>query len=743
VLAFLVVLAAGAALAAADSSGGGYADFRGTYTGGVCIGGTLDACEASPEYPHTKTIANEDFTTGAISGPGYDGQITGCTMVFHVLDDGSGYTSTETETMSADGNTLTGSFSDSNGHSGPDFDYRTSGGPTTCPPKYLVSGTVYDQQCTEESCSQVGLGGIEMLVTGTAQDGTTVSATGTTAADGTWSASVPNGTYDVGPTTDGSTFVGPDFDPESNAAVVVNGQPVGDQNFSTCAVGTDSSTTSDSTGSLIDGKRAMVSARNSANYTASLCKSQYTLTLSADIPQKQIVDPSPNAPYNRSKSKGEATFPGGTSTAGILFYDHGLDSVFEEYPKYPGCEEIYGHTEGEVEHALEHLAEHKIKMRWYTYMSGGDLGKVTIPLVFNQSQGADGTVFYGASNPTETSGELTRVWKYQYVNDSKHPASKTYTCKAEAKISPMAIAVPGGGDKTGSVNDNAFTAIVLWYFPFDPSGEVTAPGASTEALLRRLVSTEKAKDIVETYEHMPWIAKFAFTADLATGAVKGIEGAVGVGKFVKATSGTLEALEKLASVGEKLHQFHTAVDVGKPGYEAIANLLTGDHYPVMGTVIRGVFKTTPNTQNQKLVYATSLGLTIDKTDFPDIKMSVVREAKSSTDSSCPQSGSPQTLGWAPNPTGCNRVWNPYGSQPSGMLSQANGSYTRGKDAVQAIVDATNPLEPLADAVRKTDDLWEAYPSIQNLVQPPNCDPDDGPQSQQSNTICWVFTDGRP
>jgi hypothetical protein len=64
-------------------------------------------------------IVSEDFGTGQITGNGgenvnytFTAQITGCTVADH-LTQGS-YTSTETETISSDDKTLSGSFLDSN-----------------------------------------------------------------------------------------------------------------------------------------------------------------------------------------------------------------------------------------------------------------------------------------------------------------------------------------------------------------------------------------------------------------------------------------------------------------------------------------------------------------------------------------------------------------------------------------------------------------------------------------------------
>jgi hypothetical protein len=154
VLAALMGIAASWGLASIAGGSSSFTDLRGTYTGGACVGGTLADCEANPQYPHTTTISTEDFNSGAISGSGFTGQITGCTVTIHDLPDSNGYTADETETISADANTLEGTFNDSYGRvNQPIFDKRTSGGPSTCPPESTTTTSTSTSDTTSTTTS--------------------------------------------------------------------------------------------------------------------------------------------------------------------------------------------------------------------------------------------------------------------------------------------------------------------------------------------------------------------------------------------------------------------------------------------------------------------------------------------------------------------------------------------------------------------------------------------------------------
>jgi hypothetical protein len=130
--------------ALASAQGGSIPDLRGSFNAWSCVGGTLAQCEANPTFPQTFTITSENFSTGAISGTGsakngdswtVSGTISGQTVT---LNDTNfkleTYSSTAVMTISANANTLTGTFSDSFGRNNqPTFAKRISE-PTTPAP---------------------------------------------------------------------------------------------------------------------------------------------------------------------------------------------------------------------------------------------------------------------------------------------------------------------------------------------------------------------------------------------------------------------------------------------------------------------------------------------------------------------------------------------------------------------------------------------------------------------------------
>ncbi len=131
-------------VALASAQVGSAPDLRGSFNAWACVGGTLAQCEANPTFPQTLTITSEDFATGAISGTGsatsgdswtVNGTISGHTVTLNSTNFKlESYSSTAVMTISADADTLTGTFSDSNGRNNqPTFAKRISK-PTTPAP---------------------------------------------------------------------------------------------------------------------------------------------------------------------------------------------------------------------------------------------------------------------------------------------------------------------------------------------------------------------------------------------------------------------------------------------------------------------------------------------------------------------------------------------------------------------------------------------------------------------------------
>ena len=69
--------------------------------------------------------------------------------------------------------------------------------------QYTLSGRVLGRQCQPGGCQQKGLADVTVSVGGTASDGSAVSTSDVSGADGSWSVHVPSGAYTVTPQGDG------------------------------------------------------------------------------------------------------------------------------------------------------------------------------------------------------------------------------------------------------------------------------------------------------------------------------------------------------------------------------------------------------------------------------------------------------------------------------------------------------------------------------------------------------------
>ena len=611
--------------------------------------------------------------------------------------------------------------------------------------KYVtVSGFVYGQACGEDSCSQKGIGGITVLVTGTANNGTSVSETDETdAEDGSWSVLVPAGSYTAGPSDDGETFSGPAFDPPT-LPVTAASAAVTDVNFTEC---TPSSADANATGGSADAgdvRRGQAIPRaNGSQFTEAMCKTAYTVTLSARIPQKTIVDPSLAAPYQLSGVPGNHEgYHSTTNKLGVLLYRRFLDSALETYPKYPACFD---------KEKLKELASERYTFRWYSYISGGSLGSITVPLLWNQWAQK---VYYNGP-VSSAGGTLTRTWVYFAQGSGKHHSYED-ECHVTAQISPLFFALPGGNDPNGQVAGNAFTIIALWNVPFEPSGAEVAPDTSAEAFLKSIVGDELGENVVKAYESLPWFLHFSFGYALLDGGVQALEGgaklATKLPSAVKAATNIVQSLEVAGNIAEKLHNFHTVWDVSKwPGSLAGAVAMLGkNHYPLMGAVIRGNFLSTYTSDDPKdanrHIKTSTLALSVKSTSFPDITLQLTRAAKSPNNfNDCPVQNGP--LPWANTSsvftdTACLVTSNPFTGNPADMIVKNTKSYTSGKGAVESIVADTSQLSAIGTEIKDQASLQEGFGNDQGLVAAPSCT-NTGVATNRNNTICWVFRDGRP
>ena len=588
-------------------------------------------------------------------------------------------------------------------------------------PEPSISGFVYNQACTGDdlsgSCGQpTGVAGVMVLVKGNDSKGNLVSQTATTAADGSWSVPVSNGTYEAGPSADGQTFIGPAFSPASIPGIAVNGQSVPNTNFTACLnLGDAAGSATDRSGGTIatessDHARGDLAPRAASQFLASQCKTTYTITLDATIPH-EIVDPSPYAPYNPAKDGQElppSKYPGESNAFGNKVYGKVLDSLLEQYPKYPACFSA---------DTLELLRKKNVGMGWYTTMSEGSLGSVSIPLLWNQH---DQYVYYPNPNQPFTSsfGELTRTWHY-WIEDKdkttvhvpggptvKYKKKSFYTCHVTAPVEPMAFVLPGGSDKTGRVDPNAFTIEIVWLIPFNPIGEVIPPNTTAAKVLRYTFGEKLGDGIVESFESLPWPLRFGFTYGVLEGVAEAPELLAEIGKeteaAVKTTAEGAKEIEEGASPLHILHNIHSLYDLGRgipECYEHCLDALAGyaslmfgkASYPAMVTIIRGKFisnyssvtDTASGTTTPQRIDSTTLAMSQDATDFPDISVTVDRDAK-------PNGGNPSSS-YCPTQNGqlpwtspkCIIVGN-GGFALGGKISEVLSPFDDGEESVDQI-----------------------------------------------------------
>ncbi|MGO9977429.1 MAG: carboxypeptidase-like regulatory domain-containing protein [Solirubrobacteraceae bacterium] len=596
-----------------------------------------------------------------------------------------------------------------------------------------VSGTVSGDQCSDTSCTQSGLPGVTIIVTGSPTAGGTVTQSAVTAADGTWSVTVPAGTYSVGPSRDGKTIDGTGFDPLQRDGVVVpaTGQ-VGGQDFQTCAldgpVGSagDFSAASDALAS--PGPLAFAAAAPAP----SPCKSIYTVTVSAKIPQPHLVDPSPDAPY-------ELATGGGFNPSSSRF--------FRISRGYPECLSAATVTKYNSERA---------KAEWYTYIVGGPLGSVTVSYEWNRTTGE----VYVVDEPSETNVPLTRKFVYRITepNGTVIPGS----CD-ETHYVPMLVLPVGGADYHSTLSPREFSLIVVWGFPFEPQGVRVDPNTLYEQGKHLLLAPIRAYDhaiesLVGTLvPHAPHLVRagleFGASYLLGTGFIKAVEASpvLLTGLFKTATY----LPQVLAGVEEAAHLLHKGHNLNsfREAVGTLAGLALNSEYPVMGAIVRGHFEVSgyqqtgvvnPATgQPEEIPLDSMLGLSIATTKFPTISVQVSRSALANDDPNNKVTSGPQPLPWASMSSRQLDISNTLSGNPPYLVTNAAAShYSDGLHGVHQIHANTSQLPALEAAVH--DHAEEASDFVAEVTEAklPSCGAFTALPAV-GTTICFKFNDGRP
>jgi hypothetical protein len=164
--------------------------------------------------------------TGATTGT-----LVGHTLTLHGGSSGS-YTFDETLTLSADGNSWSGTLTDSNHTSGIDTATRVGG-----KKKFTLSGSIEASSCGSDTCTKKPTPASGITVTASGSEG---SSSDTTDKAGHYSITLPKGTYTVKPSSGSRPF-----EPASKSVTL--SQDVGGVDFKTCALDDSAATPTTST----------------------------------------------------------------------------------------------------------------------------------------------------------------------------------------------------------------------------------------------------------------------------------------------------------------------------------------------------------------------------------------------------------------------------------------------------------------------------------------------------------------
>ena len=620
-----------------------------------------------------------------------------------------------------------------------------------------VSGTITDEQCGDSSCVPAPLPGVTVVLNGTSTAGAPAGSSAISTANGTWTAYVPAGTYTVGPSVDGTTIDGTGFDPPPQS-ITVGSTPVSGVNFATCAV---ASSTEVSDLRSAGGARTAADGRTgsstspSGNVTPSACKSIYTVEISAEIPQKGIVDPSLAARYQTDGGLGYNTSPAGFPLQHNATF-RSLVALATEFPACfsaaavkrdgPGTERVFLRGRGWVVFKTPGA-----KVQWYSYLKGGSLGTATASFAWNRSTQQVQLV----SGPTVVTARVVRVFKWRmYI----HKQVQTGTCKEVSRV-PVEVLPVGGTDEAGQPS-NQFTMIVAWPIPFQPSGiNLDIESAVTQRAVQKMIEFDDGVESLfgafgQTYAHLPEPVKFGIQLGLMTLGETKLVGILGKGTELAADA--LKDYHYLAGTVEGVHTAAEAAHWLKLRQELVQELFNlfgafGGGYPMISAVVRGHFQTTYVQKDgqdfapsgEKVPYKSILGLSVSAPEFPDISVKVTRAAAENNDPQepaysgvLPWSGSGGTL--------VIDTVNPFANEhPAYMVSDVDGkNYLRGTEAVKDILDATEANPDVEKGLEVTGNLVSDFSAEQADAPLPQCDTSND-HPTRTTTICWGLTDKRP
>jgi hypothetical protein len=205
----------------------------------------------------------------------------------------------------------------------------------------------------------------------------------------------------------------------------------------------------------------------------------------------------------------------------------------------------------------------------------------------------------------------------------------------------------------------------------------------------------------------------------------------------------LEYLEKYG--GLTAERFHVAKTV-----QEIAGFVAGysGEYPVMGAVIRGQFTSLcDKEEGPRTCSKTALAVTVKTTKFPNISLSIKREAypASILDTVYTAKGG-KLLPWQRRFTGNPVSYNPFSRNPAYLIADAATNYHKydsGPIAVENIESDTSQTKAIGESMAKYGELASNFTAEENLAPEPGCTFGGDPIGNEASTLCWVFDDGRP
>jgi hypothetical protein len=585
-----------------------------------------------------------------------------------------------------------------------------------------VSGTVYGVECGANTCSEHGIKGQRMLLTGKKTDGTKYSATAKTAADGTYTIEAPAGTYQVGAAgTSGKDFVGPAFDPEW-WPVTMKSKPITGRNFHVCAPANSGAAAPSAKGIQADAAPGADSA--------SFCQSVYTVTMQATLPGEQVVDPSTTARYNTNFNPREADYRDSTGYVNKILHT----KVFQNKGvgvrrQFPACM---------AESLIHKLDKNEVDVSWYSSYLGGDkLGSIKVVLAYNQEKGVRTVRTVGT--PKLSPVTVYRLFRWRYRMDGKNV---TGSCTDHNEAEPVVVPISGAEPGESGLDNSQFAIMVAWAFPFAAPGTNLSEEGGIAAVLHEF--GHLGSELYKNYEHLSEGKKFI--VDSIIGLAIGGTYVKAVGKASSLLARLAPKLKYLPHIGgitaEWLHRILLARD--------IVNVVAGyaGEYPVMGTVLRGNFVTKPCPKDPSYSCGTILSLNAEATKFPDIQLKIVRDAETATYTSVPvYSG--KALPWRNNLTGTSpESFNPYShNAPYLITDTARGGQhlSSGKGAIENIDKDTEnlkDLEPLVKGVEEGATPAVNYNGILGKVKDPDCNENADVTHDRGTTLCYIFTDGR-